>query len=108
MRPGFKGVFFSHFQLPENSSKKLNPLETGCQLNVDTKFDLHPVSKKEWKFNSENLKTAKLSQKWVFSDLQLVNLKKKLGNFFLIGIHSMQGWKATTRHELQEKEPQKD
>ena len=59
-------------------------------------------------FNSENLKTAKLSQKWVFSDLQLVNLKKKLGNFFLIGILSMQGWKATTRHELQEKEPQKD
>ena len=59
-------------------------------------------------FNSENLKTAKLSQKWVFSDLQLVNLKKKLGNFFLIGIHSMQGWKATTRPELQEKEPQKD
>ena len=28
--------------------------------------------------------------------------------FFLIGIHSMQGWAATMRHGLQEKEAQKD
>ena len=31
-----------------------------------------------------------------------------LETFFLIAIHSMQGWTATKRHKLQEKEAQKD
>ena len=31
-----------------------------------------------------------------------------LVSYFLIGIHSMQGWTATTKHGVKEKEAQRD
>ena len=41
-------------------------------------------------------------------NVYLVSFLHDNESFFLTGIHSMQGWTATTSMELQEKETQKD